>query len=152
MAWSISSSTICRTSSEGQTCSLVLMTLTGTLRGTVVLASWLAEGVGRETRIAMKAINSILCYSVSSFDTQIRNTVSVPKLLLLYPSTDPTFMYQQMSYSCGDHSAKTDWCIVYTCTVTASLFVENVVQLTIEKASPTWTNQPETNPAYDNVH
>ena len=45
MSWAVSFHTISRTSLGGQTaCSLVLITLAGTMRGREVLAPWLAEG------------------------------------------------------------------------------------------------------------
>jgi len=61
MSWTVSFCAISCTSLGGHTaCSLVLITLAG--RGRVVLAPWLAAGVGRETRarIATKTRNNIL--------------------------------------------------------------------------------------------
>jgi len=50
MFWTVSFRIISCTTLGGQmACSLVLITLAGNMMGRVVLAPWLAEGVGRET-------------------------------------------------------------------------------------------------------
>jgi len=70
MSWVVPFLAVSRTSSGGQTaCWLVLITLGGRVRRTVMLSPWLAEGVGRQTRtsIAVTTRNSILRLIVLHF-------------------------------------------------------------------------------------
>jgi len=63
MTWVVSFLAVSCTSSGGQTaCWLALVTLGGRVRGKGALSSWLAEGVGSETRarVVTRARNSIL--------------------------------------------------------------------------------------------
>ena len=73
ISWAVSFCTISRNTLGGQTaCSLVLITLAGTMKGREVLAPWLAEGVGRETRARIATrTETTSCIRTSSSSARI---------------------------------------------------------------------------------